>query len=500
MPLTPRATRTAPRRPGALPALLALLVALSLLAPAAAAAHTRLKAAAPAPGATVADTLSEIRLSFTLPVVAEMTSLVLTTGASTAAQGALRPVEGSGSTAFVFPLPRPLAAGAYTAVWRSAAADGHVIHGNFTFTVHADGGAAPPRTVAGGGVTQVEPAGAAPVSAFQPAPADAPGDHAPADAGAEEDGAGMSEYDAVAPLPLAVRWLQFVALLAMIGAVAFNLLVVRRVGTALPEKVADRAAYGTWHIAAGAAALGLLTLVVRLWLQSRAIFGPDEAFDGELLDALLRGTVWGSGWILQAVATVAFFLGLMVARAPHGRSIGWMGAAFAALLLAAVPALSGHASSAEGFTAVAIVADWLHVLGAAVWLGTLGSLLLAGFPAAAFAAEGEGTAAFARMVRGFSPVALAGAATAGATGVVSSLFHLTSVTNLWGTWYGRMLVLKLALLGVVVLLGYVNWRRVLPVADTPDGTRRLRRNAAVELANGVVVLLVTAALVALPTP
>jgi putative copper export protein len=86
------------------------------------------------------------------------------------------------------------------------------------------------------------------------------------------------------------------------------------------------------------------------------------------------------------------------------------------------------------------------------------------------------------------------------TGIVNSLFHLGALSQLWHTWYGRMLVLKLLLLAVVALLGYVNWRRVLPVAGTVEGTRRLRRNAALELGNGIVVILVTAALVALPTP
>lgn len=490
-----RDSRAAARRPGAhlraLPAALALL--LALLSPAPAAAHTRLKSSAPAAGATVADTLSEIRLSFTEPVVPEMTSLVLTTGASTIAQGRLEAVDGTGRRVFAFRLPRRLAAGPYTAVWHSAAADGHVIHGTLTFTVTAGGADSATATIAGPAGTQGTDTNA--VASTDQSAAGPASDQAAADESGE-----TSEYDAVKPLPLTVRWLEFVSLLAMVGAVAFNLLIVRRLGSTVPERVADRAAYGAWHIAAGAAALGALTLVARLWLQSRAIFGADQAFEGEQLDALLRGTVWGSGWILQAVATVAYFVGLMVARAPHGRSIGWMGAGFAAMLLAAVPALSGHASAVERWTAVAIVSDWLHVLGAGVWLGTLASVLLAGLPAAAFAGEGQGTAAFAGMVRRFSPVALAGAGTAGVTGVVNSLFHLSAVSQLWGTWYGRMLVLKLALLAVVAMLGFVNWRRVLPVADTPEGTRRLRRNAALELANGIVVILVTAALVALPTP
>jgi hypothetical protein len=62
----------------------------------------------------------------------------------------------------------------------------------------------------------------------------AAGDEAPVDEPAAEGG--DSDYDAVAPLPLAVRWLGFLSLLAAIGTVAFNLLVVRRLGAAVPER------------------------------------------------------------------------------------------------------------------------------------------------------------------------------------------------------------------------------------------------------------------------
>jgi len=190
----------------------------------------------------------------------------------------------------------------------------------------------------------------------------------------------------------------------------------------------------------------------------------------------------------------------MVSRAPHGRSVGWMGAGVAALLLAAVPALSGHAAAVEGWTALALASDWLHVLGAGVWVGTLATLVLAGLPAAAFAPEGEGTGAFARLVGAFSPVALTGAGLAGATGVVNSLFHLGAVPQLWETAYGRALLLKLALLAIVAGLGFYNWRYVIPELHLPASSVRLRRSAGAELAAGVAVILVTAILVALPPP
>ncbi|HEU0300986.1 MAG TPA: CopD family protein, partial [Longimicrobium sp.] len=108
--------------------------------------------------------------------------------------------------------------------------------------------------------------------------------------------------------------------------------------------------------------------------------------------------------------------------------------------------------------------------------------------------------AVAAMVRAFSPMALAGAAAVGLTGVVNIVFQLNALSDLWGTGYGRVLLLKLALLGGVAALGWYNWRRVLPALGGEPGTQRLRRSARAELGLGAAVLLVTAILVALPTP
>jgi copper transport protein len=454
----------------------ALVGAAALARPAPVAAHTGLRATSPAAGATVDDTVSRMRLEFTTRVAPGMVSLVLTSGADTVAAGRLQELPGSGGRVFILPLTRLLPPGPCTVAWHAAAEDGHVVHGIVRFTV-----------------ARRRPSVAAPTVA--------PSDQAAADSGDDEADEGAQWSDPSSLLPVLVRWAGLLALLGMIGAAAFELLVLRRLRRdAALGPVVDRAAYGAWHLAAAAAALSALTLLARLWLQSVALNGAADAFDGEALDALVTGTVWGSGWTLQAVATVAFFVGLMVSRAPHGRSPGWMGAAVAALLLAAVPALSGHASAVEGWTALAFASDWLHVLGAGAWVGTLAALVLAGLPAAASAPGGEGTAVFARMVGAFSPVALAGAGLAAATGVVNSLFHLGAVPQLWETAYGRMLLLKLALLAVVAWLGFYNWRYVLPELHTPAAPARLRRSAGTELAAGVAVILATAILVGLPPP
>lgn len=453
--------------------LLAALVAAGWASPLF--AHTRLESSTPARGDTVAAGVSRIGVRFTRPVEATLTTLHLLSGSDTVAGGKAVPVAGSDGKEFYFDLPAALNGGGYTVAWRTSGADGHIIHGTFAFTVR------PPAVSA--------TAAPAPIAPLPAEPTSAPGPDL--DESSSSDSA----------LAIGVRWAGYLALLGMLGSVGFELGVLaplRRRG--VHALVTSRAAYGAWFLALASAALSVVLLIVRLWMQSAQAFGAAQALSAWRLTSLLENTVWGIAWVLQAVATVAFFLGLLVARAPHGRGPGWFGAAVGAGILCAVPALSGHAAAVEGLTGVAILSDAAHVLGAGVWLGTLGILIAAGLPAALWARDGDGTTAFAAMVNRFSPLALAGASLAAVTGVVNALFHITAVSQLWSTSYGQFLLLKLVLLSVVVGTGFYNWRRVRPILGDEAGALHLRRSARVELAAGVAAILVTAILVALPTP
>ncbi|HEU0078994.1 MAG TPA: CopD family protein, partial [Longimicrobiaceae bacterium] len=123
-----------------------------------------------------------------------------------------------------------------------------------------------------------------------------------------------------------------------------------------------------------------------------------------------------------------------------------------------------------------------------------------GIPAALRAPAGARGAGVAALVRAFSPTALAGAGIAAATGVASALFHLGAPAELWSTGYGRALLLKLALLALAALAGFRNWRVLAPGLASDADVPGLRRTVAAEVAAGVLVVLVTAVLVALPTP
>jgi putative copper export protein len=219
--------------------------------------------------------------------------------------------------------------------------------------------------------------------------------------------------------------------------------------------------------------------------------GADSVFDVSLVGAMVRKTMWGWGWLLQLAGIVLAGLGFSRSR--------WRLAACGALVAAFSPALSGHAASVPTLRTLAIVTDGLHVLSASSWLGTLTVVLVAGLTAAMSQAPGTRGQLVRSLINAFSPVALASAGLAAATGVFAAWLHVGSVPNLWNTRYGIILLIKLAILGIVALTGFYNWRFVQPRLGTDEATPRLRRSARVEVAVAVLVLLVTAILVASPT-
>ncbi|HEY7766530.1 copper resistance CopC/CopD family protein [Longimicrobium sp.] len=460
--------------------LLAVLACALLAAPAA--AHTKVQSTQPANGDTVASVLAEVRVRFSTAVAPGLTRIELRQGGRNVLTGGA-PVPGEGNREYALQLAQPLTPGAYEVQWTTAGADGHVLRGTFSFVVAA------PATPAAPAVVETQADSARVDSSLA---AGIPGD---------PDAVGTTTSAAASPLSVAVRWGWFAALLAMIGVVAFRFGVLARlVKDETFRPVAVRAEAGAWTIALGAASLSMLTLAGRLWLQASALGMRTEDWSGDRLTALVTGTVWGLGWLLQAIATCAFVMGMLIARAPHGRTAGWMGAAGSVVLLAAVPSLSGHAAGVEGLTALAIVADAVHVLAAGAWIGSLLMVLAIGIPAT-LGTTAAACGSVAMMVRAFSPMALIAGAVVAGTGVISALLHIGAVENLWGTGYGRALLLKVVLLTLVGATGFYNWRRVLPCLGTDDeGTRRLQRSARVELAIAAAVLLVTAVLVALPTP
>lgn len=456
---------------------LGLLLVLWLALPAGAAAHSALQRSTPAAGDTLSAAPEALRLTFDRAVDLAFARLRLVGPDGADVPLAPLALASDSERTLLGRLAGPLtAAGEYVVHWQIVSADGHPVRGEYSFAVAPGALGLAPEPPA----EAVPPADAAPVPVQEPAPSPA-------------------AFDTGSPLYVAVRWLTFVGLLGAIGAVAFRfpvLSLVRRRQDAAGRAIIAPAARRAAGVGAAAAGVLLIALVLRLFAQSFAVYGAGP-LAAERLAPLLTQTLWGWGWLLQAVGGALALTGFAMARS--GSRAGWGAAVLGTVVLGFSPALSGHAAAAPA-PAIAVLADGLHVLGAGGWLGSLLLVVAVGVPAALRLETSERSAAVRALVNAFSPTALAFAAVVVATGVFASWLHLQSISALWESAYGRTLLWKLAALSGVFAAGAYNWLRVRPALQTESAARHLRRSAALELTAGVLVLAITAVLVATPPP
>ncbi len=477
------------RRPG----IFARAVAFALLAfatPSLADAHAMLKRSLPASGAHLATVPREIRLDFTEDIELSVSRVELRGPDGTVISLAPLAVASDSRRSIIAGIRGALGAGTYTVIWVAAGTDGHPRRGRFIFTI------------APGATRGAASEGEAGASSTAPGQADPPASHHNAVSMPEGEG-----FGAGSPAYIAIRWLLFTGLLIVIGAVAFRYAVLG-VLARREQRQEGRKAHAESSMLGAAldrsASLGLwatgivaLAVVLRLIAQSYAMHGPENVWNPVFVATMVARTVWGWGWLLQGAGVVVAAVGFMIAR--RGSRSGWPIATLGALMLALTPALSGHAASAPRLTVLAVLADWLHVVGAGGWLGSLLMLLAVGIPVALRLDDAARGPAVADLVNAFSPTALVFAGLAASTGVFSAWLHLGTIPALWQTTYGQTLLVKLGILSVVVATGAYNWLRVKPALGNVEGAVRIRRSATIELAVGVLVLVVTAVLVATPT-
>ncbi|GFG53745.1 copper resistance protein D [Mycolicibacterium agri] len=143
--------------------------------------------------------------------------------------------------------------------------------------------------------------------------------------------------------------------------------------------------------------------------------------------------------------------------------------------------IGGHmAASALGGAAIAV-----HALTAALWCGTLAALVLT--------VEHRGQ--WARVLPRFSELSLGCVIALLAGGVAGALVVIGSPSQLFGTGYGRVLLIKIVLTVVLLALAWSNRARWLPAAKSHRVTAYLSRSRSLtELAIMTVALTMAAAL------
>ena len=260
----------------------------------------------------------------------------------------------------------------------------------------------------------------------------------------------------------------------VLGALTVGFLVLAVGLLPVRGKILSGSSHRALRTASAVAAVWAVVAVVTALLTLSDILGQplSETLRPEVLRAFLFEFPQSAGFLYVAfgagVLAVACYFTLTSSFA-----VVLLG--FSVLVLVP-PALTGHASAAANHD-LATSGALLHTFGVEVWVGGLAALMWFGLGRGRRLAPGPLGFAAAR----FSSLALWCFGIVALGGVVSAAVRLVSVTDLFTTTYGRVLMLKVALLVVLGVLGARHRRRTLPaVAEGSRGA--FVRLASVELA------------------
>ncbi|CAN5798616.1 copper resistance protein CopC [soil metagenome] len=382
-------------------ALVSLVGVLALVPAAPASAHAELTVTDPADGAVVDAAPEQITLQYSEDVAVQPDGVrVLDQAGERVDAGTAR---ASGSVVTV-PIDGTIPDGGYVVAWRAVSADGHPVRGAFGFSVGE-------RTAVRSGLAD---------EAFQ--------------------GSSDRRDDVVAAV---LRGLTYLAVLGASGAVL--------IGSALRRH--DEASPVT-RLVGGLAGLGVVTSLLQLPIQASLATGRGwgSLTESGVLDLALSDGV-GPALAVTGLALVALVVTTGLPFRGAARNLALGGAVAAPLGLV----VTGHTRTMSP-AAIGFLADAAHVLAGSIWFGGLGALLLV--LRRRRAADDAGGAAEALATwSGWAGAVVAAVIVAGTTLgwiEVGGLHALTTTT------YGRLLLVKVALVALVLAGAAWNRFRLVP--------------------------------------
>jgi putative copper resistance protein D len=294
---------------------------------------------------------------------------------------------------------------------------------------------------------------------------------------------------------MVVRAIHFAATAVAAGSLVFRTVVAEPVLRS-EQAAAKLLQTQTLRIAWIALAITIGSAVLWLLIQAAAISGQsfNEVMTSDVLLTVVNQTQFGLVFEIRIVLAIILAGCLAYDRLPQAR---WFALA-AALGLTAAIAWTGHAGATAGEAGILHpAADVLHLIAAAAWLGGLVSLAqLLGE-----AGREPAHAPFAREVtRRFSVLGIAAVGTLSLTGIVNAWILVGSITALFVTGYGQLLMLKIGLFVIMLAFAAVNrfWLTPQLVAGQrepqPDPLRQLARNSTIEIALGLAIYAVVGVL------
>lgn len=436
-------------------------VAALLVAPAFAAAHAVVERTAPGQGSTVREQPDSVAFYFDEPVEASFGAVrVFSPDGDEVQTGAIfRPHVGD--DALAVHLESGLAEGTYTATFHVVSADSHPVAGGFSFSIG--------KPTPGGG----------------------------------ESVASVLDRQETGQVTSAAFWLDravgYAAIALAVGILVFLWGVWRAPSAAAGEAFMARARL----LLGSAIVAGFTASMLALPLQVATASGSSfwSALDPGLIGKVIS-TQFGTVVAVRASAWAV--LGAVLLVAQSRRPVGYLAAIPAAYLVLS-PALAGHAASQDPAWLLTIAAV-VHVAAISIWLGGLVALVAAVPRATAQLELGDRTTLLFETLRRFSPLALGSVIAIVISGAIQAIVEVGTFAALVDTGFGRAVLAKIAILAILVGLGYANRQRLIPalarLARAGSGSGSvglwLRRNLRTEVALLCGAIAITAVLVGYP--
>ena len=188
----------------------------------------------------------------------------------------------------------------------------------------------------------------------------------------------------------------------------------------------------------------------------------EVAFDPALLISLVNQGHFGTYWILrEIVILLALLLAVYMAlvKQPSQQitsSITWGNFALAVALLVALTQ-SGHAAATSSNVRVyAVLADFLHLAAAALWIGGMMYIAVIYLPVLKNRPWQQQTASLLTILPRYSPLAITGVVLMGLSGPLNAATRLLSWDQLFTTAYGLTLIIKVLLVISLLLTSAVH--------------------------------------------
>ena len=308
----------------------------------------------------------------------------------------------------------------------------------------------------------------------------------------------------------AVRGAHYISIVSLFGCFAFLLVVARPAFREAGAGAAERERFDRFLslLAEGSIAAALVTGFLWLWATGAGMAGVSlgAAFSPKLFATVLRQTDFGRVWEIRFAAALLLAVFIAVRRVAK-KPASWLafaiiGGVLAAFVLGSM-GFAGHANDDTGSAHVKhLTADILHLLAAGGWLGAIVPLIYV-LRRAQARETGNWLAIAQRATVRFSTLGLVTVSTLLLTGLVNSWYLVGGLPGLFGTTYGLLLMLKVALFLAMVSLAAINRLRLTPRLarhrsddeEHPHAAHHLSRTAACEALIACALFFIVGALV-----